>query len=304
MHLLKRHKFILLLVKIIPSFKYQYFSCDNYKIYGNLLDSTVRQAFIRNSFEDDVLFDAITFFLQQGKNYIDVGANYGFHSFGLLPKLKESKVKLHLFEPNKDCQKCLKETIRRGKFENVFIHGMALGKRGGSTIFHCDQRETITGSLEELFVNKYQELQIQGKWDSYQVPIKMLDTWLKESQLDEVRVMKLDTSGNDWSIYKGGEEAFKHGKIQVLFFDLLKVQLKLHGTKTTQILSFLKNCGYELYDSLSASTSNKTKDTFSINNKHLSFSKLNIKELIDKDDNQDFLPHVSALAIHSTFKDK
>ena len=239
MILLKKHKLLLLLCKLAKKYRYQFFNCDDYKIFGNLLDTTVRKCFILNSFEDDLIFKKISFFLDNKSTYVDVGANYGFHFMGIL-KLNDNKRPLiHLIEPNKDCFFCLKETIKRNLLKDVIVHGIALDKENGHGTFEYDKNSSVTGTLNSNFINFQKKSSLDKNWKNYDVQKLTLDNWMNNNEIEEVQVMKLDTSGFDWNIYTGGKNAFEDGRIKVLFFDLLKKQLLLHGTKSSKIINFL-----------------------------------------------------------------
>jgi FkbM family methyltransferase len=198
---LKRHKILISLIKIMPHWKYQIFQCDDYLIYGNLLDTTVRQSFIRNSYEEDILFQRIAFFLTGDTVCLDIGANYGFHTMGVLSLSAKYKPIMHMIEPNKDCVHCLKKTIEKNSLDNVFIHDLALDKEEGEAIFQCDNLQTVTGSLGNFSIAQYKKKQRAEKWDHYSVQKVSLDRWMEDNSIASVRVMKLDTSGYDWNIY-------------------------------------------------------------------------------------------------------
>ena len=112
--------------QIFPKSKYRYFHCDKFWLYGNIIDSTVRNSFIHNTFEDDALFKQISFFLNNKSTYVDVGANYGLHAMGVISLNQKKEIKTHLIEPNSDCISCLKKTVKRNSLDNVYLHEIAL----------------------------------------------------------------------------------------------------------------------------------------------------------------------------------
>ena len=123
--------------------------------------------------------------------------------------------------------------------KNVFIHGIALDRENGQGTFRYEKNSSVTGSLNDKFINFQKNASLNKSWSNYHVPKLTLDEWMNANSIKEVRVMKLDTSGFDWNIYTGGKNTFQNGRIKVLFFDLIKEQLFIHGTKSSKIIKIL-----------------------------------------------------------------
>ena len=108
--ILKKHMFLRVLIKIFPSEKYQSFKYNNHIIFSNLQDAEARQVFITNKFEDYGYFLLAEHFLPQKGIHFDVGANYGFQTFGLFNRFSNNQIKYYLIEPNLDCHNCHNQT--------------------------------------------------------------------------------------------------------------------------------------------------------------------------------------------------
>ena len=285
--------------QIFPKSKYRFFHCDKFWLYGNIIDSTVRNSFIHNTFEDDALFKQISFFLNNKSTYVDVGANYGLHAMGVISLNQKKEIKTHLIEPNSDCISCLKKTVKRNSLDNVYLHEIALGEKNGSVTFQYNRNFSVTGSVSTRFFNQRQDLQKPKTWKSYSVSKITLDQWVNENALRSVKVMKLDTSGYDWNIYCGGQKTFKSGLINVIFFDLLKEQLLLHGTKISSVIKFLLDNEYHLYHSMGQ---NKEKrHIFNIGNQNRIYYPMNVKKMLEKENCVNSYKHVHGMAVHSSY---
>jgi FkbM family methyltransferase len=295
----KKHKFLILLAKLFSNLRYRYFKCDGYYIFGNILDATVRKAYINNTFEDDALFNKIAFFLGENSTYLDIGANYGFHFSGILNSLTHNTCRIHLIEPNKDCFFCLKNTINKNLLKNVLVHGIALDKENCRGTFEYNKNCSVTGSLNNKFINFQKKSSLDKNWKKYDVQKLTLDTWMNDNVVEEVQVMKLDTSGFDWNIYTGGRKAFEAGKIKVLFFDILKNQLLLHGTKSSNIINFLMDNKYTIFNSIGGTENDSVE--FSLREHKKKFNLLNIQNVIKNEDCLKTFPHIHGLAIHDSF---
>ena len=104
---------------------------------------------------------------------------------------------------------------------------------------------------------------------------------MNANSIKEVRVMKLDTSGFDWNIYTGGKNTFQNGRIKVLFFDLIKEQLFIHGTKSSKIIKFLVDNKYTLFYSIGGKEKNSIE--FNLHNHTKEFNRLNIQKVIESE---------------------
>ena len=122
---------------------------------------------------------------------------------------------------------------------------------------------------------------------------------MNNNAIEEIQVMKLDTSGFDWNIYTGGKEAFEDGRIKVLFFDLLKKQLLLHGTKSSKIINFLLDNKYTIFNSIGGTDKDSVR--FNLHNHKKEFNLLNIQKVIKNEDCSNSFPHIHGLAIHDSF---
>ena len=207
--------------------------------------------------------------------YVDIGANYGFHFSGILNSTKHKKCIIHLIEPNKDCLFCLKETIKRNLLKDVLVHGIALDHENGHATFEYDKNSSVTGSLNNNFINFQKKESLYKNWKNYDVQKLTLDNWMNNNAIEEIQVMKLDTSGFDWNIYTGGKKAFEDGRIKVLFFDLLKKQLLLHGTKSSKIINFLLDNKYTIFNSIGGTDKDSVR--FNLHNHKNEFNLLNIQ---------------------------
>ena len=73
--------------------------------------------------------------------------------------------------------------------------------------------------------------------------------------------------------------------INVIFFDLLKEQLLLHGTKISSVIKFLLDNEYHLYHSMGQ---NKEKrHIFNIGNQNRIYYPMNVKKMLEKENRKE-----------------
>ncbi|PJF37966.1 MAG: hypothetical protein CUN55_19400, partial [Phototrophicales bacterium] len=99
--LLRRHKIVKALSRLFPQYAQHTFKCDDFIISANLSDAATRQAYRTQHFEDYGYFNLFEKLLPPNGILLDIGANYGFHTFGLLNRCPN--IECHLFEPNEAC---------------------------------------------------------------------------------------------------------------------------------------------------------------------------------------------------------
>ena len=184
-------------------------------------------------------------------------------------------------------------------FFDAYLHEIAIGEENGSVTFQYNRNFSVTGSVCSRFLKQSQDLQKTKTWKSYSVSKITLDQWINENALKSVKVMKLDTSGYDWNIYCGGQKTFKGGLINVIFFDLLKEQLFLHGTKVSQIIKFLLDNGYYLYHSIGQK--NEKKHIFNLGNQNRSYCPMDVKKMLERENCEKSYKHVHGMAVHSSY---
>jgi len=118
---LRRHKLIQFLLLISPNSRIQLIQFNGTaRLFADLGDPWPRQILIAENCEPEFFFIAAKF-LSKGGVFFDVGANFGFLSFGLMAELINSDISYHLFEANPNIYQLLvrsKELYNEQKFWN------------------------------------------------------------------------------------------------------------------------------------------------------------------------------------------
>lgn len=171
---------------------------------------------------------------------IDVGAYQGAYSESLIKTRFFSKVLA--FEPNVDSYRMIlkKFSLPHTKFEVV---NCALGFETGSHNMYCDA-DSATASLLQYssdYVN-------QGSIRIDSVSVMSLDNYLDKTPINgQIKLLKIDTQGNDLNVVRGAEYAIRTHRpiVQTEFIYLGLYNAQCSPQELTEELLIL---GYNLYN--------------------------------------------------------
>jgi len=139
-------------------------------------------------------------YLQEGDTFIDVGANVGYLSafaLGLVGKTGE----VHAFEPVPRYFERLKNIQRDNAGYNFFMNNFAAGENEGiSSIAVTNLKNIGWNTIVPDFMDK------NTIKEKIEVPVKRLDNYLSSNGIDNLRLIKIDTEGYEFPIFKGFQQ--------------------------------------------------------------------------------------------------
>jgi FkbM family methyltransferase len=170
-------------------------------------------------YEPDVS-GVIELFLFPGDTFVDIGSNWGHHSFAAA---LNKKTKVILFEPNPSVyQDALRITRDLGLENQITLHNLALSSYQGHITLSQNYFESGVATISEGFSNK---LIFNSKCDvivkklfglkpiSYSVQVQHLDFF----SLDRADVIKIDAEGVELEILKGGINTIRKLRPVIIF---------------------------------------------------------------------------------------
>ena len=130
----------------------------------------------------------------------DVGANVGQSATEYAASWPEAHV--YCFEPASDTYSKLNENILPNN--NISTFNLALGKtpRKGELFIH-----------EHSTLNSIKQQRSDQSVDKQDIDIQTIDSFCRETNIDEIDLLKIDTEGNDLNILKGAKELMDCGRI-------------------------------------------------------------------------------------------
>jgi FkbM family methyltransferase len=197
----------------------------------------------RYNYEPEV-FWTIKTFLKKNSVFIDVGANWGHHSFFAAIN---SKAKVIAFEPNPIVCKNFREINEQlSTHDKVSIFDCALGNKitknklvqsyfsSGLCFIEGTEFEPETANDKEFLLKRLLGLESI----KYDIEVKTLDSF----DLKKIDLIKIDTEGFELEVLKGGETCIKKHKPIIIFeANFYNPEIK------KQIYLFFKKNKYALY---------------------------------------------------------
>jgi FkbM family methyltransferase len=197
--------------------------------YADLSDGFLRLIVIDGDYEKD-FFRIADALLQEGGEFLDVGANHGLLSFGVARKLGQ-RVRFHLFEPDPKLLESIDKTLKLYPSMRAEINPLAVCDEDGTIQFQVQKEQTGASHITK----------------SGGVPIRSikLDTYLNEKGLDCVQLLKLDIEGYELSALRGAEHFLKHHRIQAIYFEYFEKYL-VRVAPPAKLIEFLDLLSYEV----------------------------------------------------------
>jgi FkbM family methyltransferase len=202
---------------------------DDARAYADLSDGFLRLIVIEGNYERD-FFRIADALLEEGGEFLDVGANHGLLSFGLARKLGQ-RVRFHLFEPNPRLVESIEKSRQLYPSMQAEINALAVCDQDGSILFEVQTKQT---GVSHITANGG-------------VPIRSvrLDTYLKDKGLDRVDLVKLDIEGYELMALRGAELALKSRCIKAIYFEYFE-KLLARVAQPWQLIEFLDSFSYEV----------------------------------------------------------
>jgi FkbM family methyltransferase len=206
------------------------------RVFANVEDSNVAHYLLRRAYPDHGYWQFAQEMLFPGEVHLDVGANYGFHTFGLLRQEPGRSARHLCVEANPDCVACLRESARLYPECAISVFHGAAGETEGVTNLSFDRADTGSGRLAVG----------TGK-TGVEVPRVRLDELLEREGVKEVGVMKMDIEGSERAALRGLGDYLTRQRIRVIYFEANARELRNQGASLKELFAELTSRGYRLY---------------------------------------------------------
>lgn len=138
------------------------------------------------------------------KTVLDIGANTGQFTGAIHAVLPDAVI--YAFEPLADCHQLLEQ--RFADEGNVQAIHTALGDEDGETIFHRNAFSQSSSILSLTHLHR-QAFPWAAESETTRVPIRRLDSFLTELELQPSILVKLDVQGYEDRVLRGGEQVIR-----------------------------------------------------------------------------------------------
>ena len=196
--------------------------------YADMSDGFLRLIVIEGDYEKD-FFRIADALLQDGGEFLDVGANHGLLSFGLAQKFP--RMRFHLFEPNQKLVESIEKSRRLYPPMRAEINPVAVCDQDGRIYFEVQSEQTGASHIT----------------NSGGVPIRSvrLDSYLRDKSIERVDLLKIDIEGYELTALRGAEHALKNRHIKAIYFEYFEKFL-VRVAPPSELIGFLDSLGYEV----------------------------------------------------------
>ncbi len=186
--------------------------------------------------------------LQRGMTFIDVGANMGLYSLFAAGRVGPEGRVLAVEPSGRECEQ-LRSNLELNGLNNVAIMRTAAARNIGEAQLRV--AENRCGGHNTLGTFAYPTTK-QARKES--VSLRPLDDIVKEANLSEVNVIKIDVEGAELAVLEGACQVIEQYRPAILI-EVFDTALKAQGAHSTQLWQWLTQRGYSLYELGSESNS-------------------------------------------------
>jgi len=162
---------------------------------------------------------------------VDVGVNKGYFSL-LFARLMNDRGKVLSFEPDPDNCFWFRKSIQLNGYKCIRLFQNALLDREGSATFYRGKKS----GQGSLFTSPSTEQK------GITVKTRKLDNVLKDEEIDQIDLVKIDVQGADLLVLRGAERTLKRENIKLA----MDVDIR-SSEERNQLFHFLKSCGFKIF---------------------------------------------------------
>jgi len=231
---LRRHRLVRALLRLSPGSAVQEIRFnDGARLVADITDPFPRAYLLSSVFEPE-FFAVAAPFLRRGGAFLDVGANVGFCSFGLVHALTGGPpVDFHLFEANARLCALLQRSAALHAGQSVtVVHGCVTSAPGTSRL------HVVREQLGASYISD------DG---TEEVPNVVLDDYLDARAVARVPLVKLDIEGLEPRAIEGARRSLSSGRIEAVYLEVSAPNLARQGFSPAATLSALGEAGFEVF---------------------------------------------------------
>lgn len=179
---------------------------------------------------------------------VDVGANKGWFAKGMLQLYPINHI--HMFDPSPE--NCAELSNRessmifdQGDFDKLSVYQFALGDRPGKITLHTnDDGSPLASIYDHVVAGEASPIPLDKSID---VQMETLDWFLsRKVPLDHVDILKVDTEGAEFSVFKGAENMLRNGMVDFVHFEFGEHQVSARNF-FSDFYEMFKDLGFQMY---------------------------------------------------------
>ena len=234
---LRRMRLARALSRLSGSDGYHFLEFQSGYLNGHISEGQIAHSLVTKHFEDHGYFKLANHLLSGGGVFFDVGANFGFHSFGLEGFIKPGH-EFHLFEPNPICCRSIRSSLDAYSLSNGHLVATAVGDAPGQALLQFNKGINVQGWL----TTSSRDVNAKGS----PVAVQTLDNYCLENSIKDVRLLKMDIEGSEWHALLGADNLFKAASVDFCYFEVDQIALARRGVTLDNLFNFFIDKGYIL----------------------------------------------------------
>jgi len=217
-----------------------------------------------NTYQPSVA-EILRIFLKKGDTFIDVGANIGYLS-ALAAGLIGSEGEVHSFEPVPEYYQKLKKFAKINSQYKIYINQFALGNEEKSGTIY------IKGGPDIGYNTFFPALLSDSKNRTAQVSIQRLDEYIKEREIKNIKLIKIDVEGFEFPVLKGLSRYFSEcqnkNSCPLIICEVCPGVYASFGHKLQDLFDYMRSFSYYPFKVLNIK-------------KRIDINKMNKKQVVD-----------------------
>lgn len=231
------------------------------------LSSTVGRSIYLRGFYEVAVEKYIRENLKPGDVFIDIGANVGYFTI-IASGIVGKKGEVHSFDPHKNVNALLSESIQRNGYKNIKLNKKALSDKEEYLSFVALKNSAFSWTLP---VGK------QTRESEEKVSAIPLDKYASSQIKRPLSMIKIDVEGAEVNVLRGAREVLSDNDPAIIL-EAQDWSLERFGNSIDDIFICLNELGYSAYDLAGAEISNAD-----VARKHL--KSFTVQNLVFKKDN-------------------
>lgn len=172
--------------------------------------------------------------VNEGMTILDIGSCEGYYAI-LFASLMHDKGRVLAFEPDPDNCRWLRTNIATNGYKCIEIHEYALSDIEGETTFHPG------GGVGSLIRDSSALSLFHRPRDPVTVRTRTLDNVLRDANIQNVDLIKMDVEGADLLVLKGAQHTLRTMNVRIL------MDIDVHGDEERELFDLLATCGFSSY---------------------------------------------------------
>lgn len=192
---------------------------------------------IRNGIFEAPESELVSRLVRLGDTCIDAGSHIGYYTC-LLARLVGPTGNVYAFDANPQACETATHNLSLNGLTCAEVVQTALSDHEGTLPFHISiDEQTGLSSVGSIPTSK----------QSIQVPCERLDTFLRNREVEHIRLLKIDVEGSEETVLRGLGRFLTSHATDFILVELYDERLQVMNTCTERVKEILQNAGYRAW---------------------------------------------------------